>query len=103
MDRRYLTYDEAVSILPDGEYVHTFINGGFGLIGADWSREDILDKLSKSDVIELTGKQARSMNHGMAAYNNDAKYQSDILFIETNEEKLAELERRTMDAKKEEA
>lgn len=94
MDKRYITYDEAVSILPDGEYIHTFINGGFGLMGADWSREDILDKLSKSEVIELTGEQARSMNHGMCAYNKDAKWQSDLLFIETNEEKLSELERK---------
>lgn len=92
MNRRYITYDQAVSILPDGEYVHTFINGGFGLMGADWSREEILDKLQKSEVIELTGEKARSMGHGMCAYNKNAKWQSDLLFIETNEERLAQLE-----------
>lgn len=100
MHKRYITYDEAVSILPDGEYVHTFINGGFGLMGADWSKEEILDKMNRSEVIELTGKQARSMNHGMCAYNKSAKRQSDILFIETNEEKLSELERKYDDTER---
>lgn len=86
--RRYITYEEAAALLPEGEYVHTFINGGFGLMGADWGREEILDKLQHSDIIELTGTQARSMGHGMAAYNKTAKWQSDILFIETDKDKL---------------
>ena len=84
----YLTYEEAVSLLPDGEYVHTFYNHGFGLVGADWGREEILDKLRKSEVIELTGEQARALGHGICAYAKDAKYQSEILFIETDSEKL---------------
>ena len=42
-----LNYDEAVSLLPDGDDIHTFKNAPFGLIGADWSREDILNKLKK--------------------------------------------------------
>ena len=87
-----LTYEEAVSLLPAGETVHTFINMPFGLCGADWSREDILDKLHKSEIIQLTGEMARSMGHGMCAYNYDAK-QSDILFIETDADKLAELDK----------
>lgn len=65
MSRRYITYEEAVSLLPDGETVHTFINAAFGLMGADWSKEDILDKLNKSDVIEITGKMARGTSHGI--------------------------------------
>lgn len=89
MSRTYITYEQAVSVLPDGEYVHTFINNGMGLIGADWSREEILEKLKTSEVIELTGKQARAMGHGICAYNKDAKWQSQLLFIETNEEKMA--------------
>lgn len=28
------------------------------------------------------------MGHGLAVYRNDAKWQSDILFIETDENKL---------------
>ena len=90
--RTYITAEQAVSILPDGEHIHTFINGGLGLCGADWSRADIIDKLNKSDKIELTGEMAKSMKHGIAAYNDTAKYQSELLFIETDMGKLAVLE-----------
>lgn len=88
MSRRYISYDEAVSLLPDGEMVHTFINEPFGLTGADWNRADVLDKLKKSDIIEITGKMARGTNHGICAYNKTTKYQSEILFIETDKERL---------------
>lgn len=91
-EKRYITYEEAVSLLPDGDYVHTFYNGLFGLLGADWSREEILDKLRKSEVIELTESQARAMKHGMCAYNKDTKYHSDILFIETDADRLEEFD-----------
>lgn len=89
----YLNYDEAVSLLPNGDDIHTFYNASFGLMGADWSREEILNKLKETDiVIELTGKQAKSMKHGMCAYSKNAKYQSEILFIETDERKLTAFE-----------
>ena len=89
--KTYLTKEQAISVLPEGESVHTF-NPGFALVGADWSREDIIDKIQRSDVIELTGEMARSMGRGMCACNNDAKYWGDVLFIETDEEKLKALE-----------
>lgn len=88
MSRRYISYEEAISLLPDGETVHTFINSSFGLMGADWNKEDILDKLKKSDIIEMTGKMARGTGHGICAYSKTAKYQNEILFIETDKEKL---------------
>ena len=87
--RKYITYEQAVELLPKTEDIHTFYNTSFGLIGADWSRADIIDKLQKSEIIELTGETARSMGHGMCAYNKDTKYQKDILFIQTDEEKLS--------------
>lgn len=83
--KRYITTEQAISILPNDENVHTFYNSSVALIGGDWSKEDIIDKLNKSDVIELTGETAQKMGHG--------KYQSDILFIETDEEKLSMLEK----------
>lgn len=90
----YITTEQAISVLPDGDTVHTFYNPGFGLVGADWSKEDITDKLRKSDIIELTGPAARGMGHGICAYNKDTKCQSDILFVETDEERLAVLEQK---------
>lgn len=91
--KRYITTEQAISILPNDENVHTFYDSSVALIGGDWSKEDIIDKLNKSDVIELTGETARKMGHGMCAYDKTAKYQSDILFIETDDEKLSMLEK----------
>lgn len=104
MDRAYITKEQAVGILPDGDYVHTFLNPGFGLVGADWSREDILQKITESDVLELTGEHAKGMGHGLVAYNKTAKFQSDLLFIETDKEKLEILEKSLVsEAEKKEA
>ena len=89
----HLTAEQAISILPDSDSVHTFHNPGFGLIGADWSKAEITDTLQNSDIIELTGPGARGMGHGICAYNKSAKYQDEILFIETDETKLSELEK----------
>lgn len=91
--KTYITIEQAISVLPDGDAVHTFYNPGFGLVGADWSKEDIMDKLRRSDIIELTGPAARGMGHGMCVYNKDTKWQSDILFVETDEERVAALEK----------
>ena len=91
--KTYITADQAISVLPDGDSVHTFYNPGFGLMGADWSRDDVVDKLRSSDIIELTGPGARGISHGICAYSKDAKYQSDILFIETDEARVSALEK----------
>ena len=86
--RRYLDIKEAISLLPDTDEIHTFYQMGGTLVGADWDRADILQKLAESDKIEITGKQARSMGHGLAVYSDNTKWQSEILFIETDEKKL---------------
>ena len=91
--KTYITAEQAISVLPDGDSVHTFYNSEFGLIGADWGKEDITEKLRRSDIIDLTGPGARGMGHGICAYNKDAKYQSDVLFIETDEARVSALER----------
>lgn len=83
----YLNAEEAIALLPKGETIHTFYSTGICLVGGDWDRADILQKLTEVDKIEITGEQARSMGHGLAAYNNGARLE-DILFIETDEAKL---------------
>lgn len=52
-----------------------------------------IDKIQKSDIIELTGQVARKMNHGICVYNKDTKLHSDILFIETDESKLSDIDK----------
>ena len=93
--KKYLTYDEAVSLLPDGEQIHTFVNPITDLlIGADWSRKEILDALRKS-TIQRTGPEARKMGHGIVVcitHTIGGKLQKVRLFIETDAEKLAKFE-----------
>lgn len=86
--RRYITAEEAISLLPEGNEIHTFYNVPFGLIGADWDRADIIQKLTEADKIEIAGETARSMGHGLAVYNNDTQWQSEVLFVETDKDKL---------------
>lgn len=88
--RTFITAEQAISVLPDGEYVHVLQNEVFGIIGADWTRDKIIKKVECADHIELSGEIARAMNHGICIYDEDAE---DLLFIETNEEKLAALEK----------
>jgi len=62
-----ITPAEAISMLPDGDSIHTFRQAAFGgtLLGADWDRTDILDALRKYSA-ELTGEIATDMGHGLA-------------------------------------
>jgi hypothetical protein len=75
-----LTYDEAVALLPDGERIHTFLDGGLAIIGAHWDRADILALLERTDRREVTGPagQGQGLGHGLAAYRD-----GEPVFIET--------------------
>lgn len=78
---RILTKEEAIAMLPERESVHTFRNPAPSvLVGADWGREEIIKAINKYDV-ELTGKEASAMGHGMA-------FQDEYgwVFVETREE-----------------
>lgn len=75
-----LTKNEALAILPDKEDIHTFRQGGGNcLIGADWSREEILEMIDENQF-ELTGELATNMGHGMA-------FQDEFgwIFVETKQ------------------
>ena len=37
-EKVFLNEEEALSLLPDGDYIHTFLNPGFDLVGADWEK-----------------------------------------------------------------
>lgn len=87
-DAIYLNSDEAVSVLPDGDTIHTFLNPLAGaMLGADWDRSEVVEAITKSPCIHLTGPMARSMKHGLAIEQGDR-----YVFIETDEQRLVELE-----------
>ena len=87
-EKVFISADEAISLLPEKGMIHTFIDGGLMIVGADWYRQNVIDKLKTADKIEIAGEGARNMGHGIVAYNKSAKYQSDLLFIETDKDKL---------------
>ena len=77
----YLTFEEAVEMLPDSDHVHTFRNPGPGImIGADFDRTKLLEKMKQSTV-RLSGKSATAMKHGMALFDDTGP-----LFIATKEQ-----------------
>lgn len=79
--RKKLTYDEAVAMLPNKENIHTFIGRMF-LIGADWSRKDILSLLKNAVQIELSGQTATAMGHRLGVWRTER----DVIFVETANE-----------------
>lgn len=68
-----LSYDEAVSMLPPGEKIHTWIKqpGGEAL-GADWDRQQVLDALREGSP-ELAGKMAAALEHAIVAFRDTSK------------------------------
>ena len=76
--RKFLTFEDAVAMLPDKEEIHTFRNPGAALmVGSDWPREDIIEIL-RTGKPELGGATCTNMNHGLVIIDEDGP-----LFIET--------------------
>lgn len=70
-----LTLEEAIERLPDKEHIHTFLNPAFGLVGADWDRDQVIALLTKASKrkdkrkqIQETGDAAQAMGHGLAVF-----------------------------------
>lgn len=71
-----LTAEQAIALLPDGDTVHTFRSTTMCLIGADWSRDKLIEAL-QSGRIEIGGEQCRAVYHGLVLHIDG------WLFIET--------------------
>lgn len=87
MERIFLTEQQAIELLPEGEQIHTFLNSRIALFGADWDRDEVIGKIRRSDYREVSGAVARGLKHGLALYNRGATL-ADVVFVETNPEKL---------------
>lgn len=61
-DPRAVPIEEAIERIGRGKHVHTFMQGGGALIGADHSRSDLIAAMKKYGV-EEAGDQARAMKH----------------------------------------
>lgn len=79
-ERFFITYDEAVAMLPAGDRIHTFRPGGtFAIIGCAYDRADVLYILRRGKP-EIGGKMCTQMNHGLVVGDDLGP-----LFIETKE------------------
>ena len=63
-DRVVLDYDEAVEMLPEGDAIHTFRQTALCLVGADWTRQQVLDAIARFGA-ERSGPAATAAKHGM--------------------------------------
>ena len=64
-ERVFLTPEQAIALLPDGEYVHTFRNPAGILLGADHDRATLEVAIRDAKTRELAGPMATSMKHGL--------------------------------------
>ena len=95
MSRKFVTAEQAMTALPDGDTIHTFFNPGGALVGADWSRDDVQGAMERAENIELAGETAKGLGHGIAVIPPNTKYLSDVLFVETDAARLEALEEAT--------
>lgn len=85
---RFLTTQEAIGILNDGERIHTFRNPSGILLGCDNDRSKILELINCAKTIQIGGAGCRKLKHALVVEEPNGS----ILFVETNEEKLNELD-----------
>ncbi len=94
-DKIHLTKQEAISALPEGDRVHTFRNSPVGLLGADMSREDLIELLGRYEhTIEIGGQQCMEIGHGLVVIDKIGDPPAHaVLFIQASSERLTELEK----------
>jgi len=80
-NRVQLTPEQAEAMLPDGNYIHTFISSRPGMmLGADWERAEILKRFADKEQQppELAGPMAQALDHGICVWQSD-----HWLFVQT--------------------
>ena len=75
-DRAILTTEQALSMLPEGERIHTFRTNPLALLGADWDREDLIAAIREGQC-EIGGEACQNFNHGLVVWTGD-----NPLFVE---------------------
>jgi hypothetical protein len=86
-DRLIITADEAIGLLPEGEYVHN-TTGGMIMIGCDYSRKSAEECLKGAVQIEIGGPMCRAMRHPIVCWDTP----KHCTFFEADMVKLEALE-----------
>lgn len=76
-DRVILTKEEALSLLPDEDSIHTFRGLPGVLIGADWDKKELVEEIEHCKC-EIGGPMCRALDHGLVIWTGN-----DPLFIKT--------------------
>lgn len=80
-EKEVISYERAIEMLPKRERVHTLRCIGPVELGIDVDKNKLLEKMKNfQETIELTGPNARSVNHGVVLRDDKG-----LLFIETKE------------------
>ncbi len=84
-----LTAEEAISLLPEGPYVHNYKNPGVGLmIGIDFERDSAEECIRNAVQCEIGGPGCKSMKHALVVW----KTERDLSFFETDMAKVEAME-----------
>lgn len=73
-EKIFITPDEALALIPDGEYVHNFATGGFVMLGCDFSREGAREAFEAAKEIEIGGPQCQAMRHPIVVHEHGGRY-----------------------------
>lgn len=84
-----LTREQAETALisnQDGS-VHTFVQSGYALIGADRSKDSINEMLASAELLQIGGENCRAMEHGVVIDCGNSRF-----FLHADNDKLKEYE-----------
>lgn len=85
-----LTADEAISLLPGGEFVHNYANPSGGIfLGVDYERVDAEKHIREALQCEIGGERCKSMKHALAVWSSENR----VTFFETDMAKVEAMER----------
>jgi hypothetical protein len=65
MDAKPLTVEQAIAMLPKTKKIHTFVSASFGLLGADMSRKELVERIKTAKRRATSGPNATAMGHGL--------------------------------------
>lgn len=73
-EKIFLTPDEAFALIPDGEYAHNMVGGGFMVLGCDISREGTRKAFDEADFIEVGGPTCQAMRHPIVVHEKGGRH-----------------------------
>jgi hypothetical protein len=85
-----LTADQAETLLPPGDEVHSFVKPPWGLVGCHTSRKLALRRIHEAKMLEIGGERCRAMKHALVVHACEGGY----TFFATDMEKVEAMERR---------